>query len=42
MVDWPISIADVNAAEDIFRKYEGYLQENIMWSKLNHTESKYI
>ena len=42
MVDLPISLANVNAAEDIFGKYEGSLKENITWYKINQAHSTYI
>ena len=42
MVKWPISLTDVNVAEDIFSKDESHLRGNIVQSKLHEVKSMYI
>ena len=42
MIYWPISIAGVNADEDIFGKYRVSLCDNTVWSKPYKVSSTYI
>ena len=42
MVNWPITLDDMNVAEDIFGRDKYYLQVNTMLSKPHQFQSTYI